>query len=381
MPVPSSRWTPARRWATDGRRPAARPVRTLIVLASAAVLLAACGGEEKAAAPEIRPVRTVTVVSRAAGDTVTLTGQVEAQNEASYGFRIGGRIIERRVNVGDRITAGQVLARLDPQNEQNAVRQAEAALSAANAQLSQTRNAYDRQRQLLARGFTPRAQYEAAEKAFLTSRSQVENAEAQLKIANDRLGYTELRADAPGTVTARRAEPGEVVQPGQTVVEVARQDGRDAVFEVPAQVLNSLPENAPVTVSLVDNAAVTASARVREIAPQADPVTRTFRVRMGLTNPPEAMRLGTTVSGRISTGEGSAIEVPASALTRLDGKPAVWVVDPSEHTVALRTVEVLRFSPATAAIASGLSPGEVVVTAGVQALHPGQKVRLLEGGA
>ncbi|MCG5235692.1 efflux RND transporter periplasmic adaptor subunit [Xanthobacter oligotrophicus] len=347
------------------------------VLLGSALLLAGCGEAPEAKVPEPRPVRTVLATSRAASDAVTLTGQVEAQNEATYGFRIGGRIIERLVNVGDQVKPGQVLARLDPQDEQNALRSAQAALSAANANLSQTRNQYERQRQLLARGFTPRAQYEQAEQAFLNARSQVEDTEARLRMAEDRLGFTDLKADSAGVVTQRRAEPGEVVQAGQPVVEVARRDGRDAVFEVPAALLTSLPGDPEVEVTLSGDPAVRAIGRVREVAPQADPVTRTFRVRVGLIDPPEGLRLGTTVIGRVVVDSGPVIEIPASALTRFNDKPAVWVVDPKAQTVSLRNVEVLRFSPATVSVAEGLKPSEIVVTAGVQALHPGQKVRLL----
>ncbi|MFS8037499.1 efflux RND transporter periplasmic adaptor subunit [Xanthobacter sp. AM11] len=348
------------------------------LLLATVLALAGCGAEPEAKAPEPRPVRTVLAANRAAGDAITLTGHVEAQNEATYGFRIGGRVIERLVNVGDRVKPGQVLARLDPQDEQNALRSAQAAVSAANANLSQTRNQYERQRQLLARGFTPRAQYEQAEQAFLNARAQVEDAEARLRIAQDRLGFTELKADSAGVVTERRAEPGEVVQAGQAIVQVARQDGRDGVFEVPAQLLAGLPGDPEIQVSLASDPAVVATGRVREIAPQADPVTRTFRVRVGLIDPPEALRLGTTVTGRVVVDSGPVIEIPASALTRVNDKPAVWVVDPQARTVALRNVEVLRFSPATVAVAGGLQPMEIVVTAGVQALHPGQAVRLLE---
>nr|WP_029005929.1 efflux RND transporter periplasmic adaptor subunit [Azorhizobium doebereinerae] len=347
------------------------------VVAVGSAALAGCDRKPEAAAPEARPVRTVTTAIRPAGDTVSLSGHVEAQNEASYSFRIGGRIIERLVNVGDTVKPGQVLARLDPQNETNALRSAEAALAAAEAQLSQTSNAYDRQRALLERGFTPRAQYELAEQAFRTARSRVDDAQAQLKIAQDRLGFTELKADAAGTVTARRAEPGEVVQPGQSVLQVARQNGRDAVFDVPAALLSALPGDPLIQVSLTGDAAVTAVGRVREVAPQADPVTRTFQVRVGLSDPPEAMRLGTTVTGRVQLDTGPVIELPASALTRVKDQPAVWVVDPASKTVSLRNIQVLRFTPASVTVAEGLKPSEVVVTAGVQALHPGQKVRLL----
>lgn len=122
---------------------------------------------------------------------------------------------------------------------------------------------------------------------------------------------------------------------------------------------------------------MTANGRVREVAPQADPVTRTFEVKVGLDDPPAAMRLGATVTGRLMMDAGPVIEIPATALTQVDRKPAVWVVDPTSKTVSLRNVDVLRFDPAKVAISQGLDTGEIVVTAGVQALHPGQTVRLL----
>jgi RND family efflux transporter MFP subunit len=130
-------------------------------------------------------------------------------------------------------------------------------------------------------------------------------------------------------------------------------------------------------VSLTDDPRVTARGRVREVAPQANPATRTFEVKVGLTDPPEAMLLGATVTGRMEVEAVPVIEVPAAALTKFNQKPAVWIVDPSNLTVSIRNVEVLRFDPASVAVSEGLDIGEVVVTAGVQALHPGQKVRLL----
>jgi RND family efflux transporter MFP subunit len=198
-----------------------------------------------------------------------------------------------------------------------------------------------------------------------------------LKAAHDLVSFTELKADATGVVTATGAEAGEVIQAGQMVVRLARQGGRDAVFDVPAQVLRSAPSDPVITVNLAEDPTVAARGRVREVAPQADPVTRTFEVKVGLADPPEAMRLGATVTGRLTMDAVPVIEVPASALTQADRQPAVWVVDPKSKTVALRNVDVLRFDPAKVAVSRGLDAGEIVVTAGVQALHPGQTVRLL----
>ncbi|MEK1887329.1 MAG: efflux RND transporter periplasmic adaptor subunit [Phyllobacterium sp.] len=357
-----------------------RRVRALCALCGflmAGPMLAGCRDEPEEAAPLIRPVRTVTVEERKLGDSVSLTGHVEAENQVSFAFRLGGRVIERLVNVGDPVEPGQILAKLDPQNEVSALRTAQANLVAAEGQLVKTRNAFERQEALLRQGFTTRAQYDAAQQAMRAAQSQVDSSQAQLDNAEDRVGFTELHADAAGNVTAVGVEPGEVVQAGQMVLQVARQDGRDAIFDVPAQFLRQAPDTVVVEVALTDDPAVKAKGRVREVAPQADPTTRTFRVRVGLSDTPAAMRLGSTVTGRVTVDSSPEIAIPATALTKFNRQPAVWIVDQEKKTVSTRNVEVLRFDPATVIIAQGLNPGEVVVTAGVQALHDGQEVRLL----
>ncbi|SFK01397.1 RND family efflux transporter, MFP subunit [Methylocapsa palsarum] len=347
------------------------------LLPALALLLAGCKPESEAQAPPPRPVRTITAEKSEVGESVKLTGQILAENEAAVAFRIGGRIIQRLAGVGDHVEPDQILAKLDPQNELNALRSARAALNAAQGKLSQAQNTFQRQETLLARGFTTRVLFDQAEQELRTRRSQVDDAKAQLEIAQDRVSYTQLKANIAGTITARGAESGEVVQPGQMIFQVARKVGWDAVFDVPAQVLRNAPPDPDIVVALTDDPAVTATGRVRQVDPQADPVTRTFRVRVSLTDPPAAMRLGATVTGRMKLDSANAISVPASALTNIDRQPAVWIVDPASMTVSLRTVEVLRFDPGSAIISQGLDGGEIVVTAGIQALHPGQKIRLI----
>jgi RND family efflux transporter MFP subunit len=360
------------------RRRAAYAVGSLGLPLAVALLCAACQRQAEATPPEVRPVRTVTVAKRDVGEVITYTGRIEAEAETRLAFRIGGRMIERSVNVGDRVEAGQVLARLEPHNELNTLRSAQAAVAAAKAQYSEAQQNYERQRFLLAREVASRAQYERAQQTRDTAGAQLDSARAQQKVAEDQVGDTELKADAGGVVIATAAEPGEVVRAGQLIIRVAPKGGRDAVFDVPGQMLRSAPREASVEVRLTDDSNVMTIGRVREVSPQADPVTRTFEVKVGLTDPPAAMRLGMTVTGSVQLDASPAIEVPASALTESDRRPALWVVDPASLTVALRNVDVLRHNPATVAIASGLDTGEIVVTAGVQALHPGQKVRLLE---
>jgi len=302
---------------------------------------------------------------------------VEAEDEVALAFRISGRLLESSGKLGDRVKPGQVMARLESHNELNTLRQAQAGLAAAQGQLTQARNHFERQETLLAQGWTTRANFDVATQAQQTAQSQVDAAEAQLKTAHDLVGFTELKADAPGVITATGPSGGEVVQAGQMIVRLARQDGRDAIFDVPAQVIRSAPSDSQITVSLTDDPAVTAQGRVREVAAQANPATRTFEVKVGLTDPPPAMRLGATVTGRLETDAVPIIEIPATALTRSNQQPAVWIVDPSSRTVSIRNIDVLRFEQANVVVSQGLDAGEVVVTAGVQALHPGQKIRLL----
>ena len=341
------------------------------------ILLPACSQETETSAPEARPVRTVTAERREAGVPITMTGRIEAEDEVALSFRIAGRILESGLKVGDPVKPGQLVARLESQNERNALRSAQAGLAAAQGQLTQARNHHERQETLLAQGWTTRANYDQAQQGLRTAQSQVEAAEAQLKTAHDLVGFTEIIADSPGVVTTLGPSAGEVVQAGQMIVRVARKDGRDAVFDVPAQLIRSAPQNPQISVSLTDDPRVTAVGRVRTVAPQADPVTRTFEVKVGLTDPPPTMRLGATVTGRMETEAISMIELPASALTKHNGTPAVWIVDAPQRTVAIRSVEVARFDQASVVISQGLDTGEIVVTAGVQALHPGQKVRLI----
>lgn len=352
--------------------------RPLLLAAPALVLmLGGCNREEAKDAPPPRPVRTVVVEKGGLGQTIVLTGQIQAEKEVALAFRIGGRIIERAVDTGDRVKPDQVVAKLDPQNELNSLRSARAALAAANARLEQDSNHFDRQETLLQQGWTTRANFDQAQQALRTAQATVDDAKAQVEIAEDRVGYTQLRAGLAGTITRRAAESGEVVQAGQIVFMVARESGWDAVFDVPAQVLRTAPAEADVVISLTDDPGVTTKGRVRQVDPQADPVTRTFKVRVAVNDPPPAMRLGATVSGRMEVDHGHGISLPASALTATEKNPAVWVVNPDSMTVALKPVDILRFDPGTVVLSGGLDGGEIVVTAGVQALHPGQKVRPL----
>lgn len=345
----------------------------------ALTLVAACR-EETAAAPEPpRPVRYVVAQSRAAGETVRLTGEIRAEDSAALAFRASGRMVERNVGVGDTIHTGQLLARLEDTTQRNTVQAAQAELFAAEGELARTETDYQRHAQLLERGFATRQRYDTALQVYRQAQSRVDTARAQLANAKEALAFTALYADAPGVVTTVGAEPGEVVAAGALVFRVARDNGRDAIFDVPERLITNGDGTAEITVALVSDPSAVATGRVREVSPQADPVTRTFQVAVGLSDIPASFRLGSAVTGSVNLASVAATALPATAMTTMDGHPAVFVVDPATSTVDLREVAIGRFDLAEVLITSGLIDGDMVVTAGVQALRPGQKVRLGEG--
>jgi RND family efflux transporter MFP subunit len=350
--------------------------RSIIGLAGVALTFAGCQSED-APPPPVRMVRTVTVQPTPPVADTSFTGHIEAQDQAALSFRIAGRLAERDVAVGATVKEGQVVARLDPENELNELRSAQAALTAAQGLLRKAENQLQRQTHLLARNVTTQADFEAAEQGRRAAQAQVDAAQARVHTAEDIVGFTTLKADATGVVTRIGAEPGEVVPAGRMIAQLARREGRDAVFEVPADRVRTLQPDARVYVSLTGSAPpATVPGRVREVAPQADPVTRTFRVRVGLTDPPASFRLGTAVTGTIRGAQANAIAIPATALTQRDGETGVWVVDPTALTVTLRKLDVLDRDPATALIGKGLAFGDIVVTAGASLLKDGQLVRL-----
>ena len=221
-------------------------------------------------------MRTVTVERHSEGELVSLTGQVRAKDEASLAFRLDGRMIAGLVGVGDVVTAGEVVARLDPQNQQNALRVSQANLQSAEAALTQARLTFGRQEELLKNGWTPRARFDDAQQALQSAQAQVDSARAQLRIAQDQLSYTVLTADGPGAVTATGAQSGEMVHAGQMVVQVARQGGLDAVFDMSEEIMRTGPRDPVVEIALTLDHRVRATGRVRQVAPQADSTTRTF---------------------------------------------------------------------------------------------------------
>jgi membrane fusion protein, multidrug efflux system len=327
--------------------------------------------------PDVRPVRTAVATLHPVGEPVSLTGHIRARAEESLAFRIDGKLIARRIDVGQAVKPGDVVAEIDPLPRQDSLHTAQARLVAAQAVLEEASKNLERQQKLVRHEATTWVQVDAAERTYRTAKAEVDATAAQLHSAEDQLGYTKLRADATGVVIATGAEAGEVVRAGQMIVTVAHQDGADAVFDVPASLMRRVSPDAEISIALSDDPAVHTVGRVREVAPQADPVTRSYRVKVGLTEWPAAMRLGATVTGRTHMRAPGGIELPATSLTSFNNRPAVWVVDPKNHQVSLQPIEVQRQDSEKIVVTRGLDGGELVVSAGVHALRTGQKVRLL----
>ena len=348
-------------------------------MAFALLALGAC--KKKAEPPPVvRPVRSVVVEKRQLGDPAVGTGHLRARDEVNLAFRIGGKIIQRKVGVGDMVEAGQVVALLDAEVERNSRNSAQADLAAARAALDQSEAFEQRQKKLLTDRVISPNEYEIALRQLKTTKAQLDATEARLKSAEEQLSYTELKSNAAGVITEKGAEVGEVVPAGKMVLKVAQQSGRDAVFDVPAQAIrDGLSLGEQVEVWLADNPEIKAAGKVREISPQADPVTRNYEVKVELADPPSGMFLGATVVGRVKLKVDSLIEIPSSALTMIEEKPAIWVVDTKDQCVHRREIAIARYTPDSVIVTDGLNSGERVVTAGVQTLHEGQAVKLLGG--
>lgn len=343
-------------------------------------VFSACSSEAPKA-PEIRPVRTVVVEPKSIDDDRQAVGEIRARVESDLAFRVSGKVVSRTVDVGARVSKGDILARLDEQDYRNKLKSAEADVSSAAATLNEAKGSEERLKQLLSTGATTRANYDAALKNLRASEAKLESSNAALDLARDQLKYTELRADFDGLITAVGAEVGQVVNIGQMVVRLADPSERDAVFNIAESAFRGRPagDRPEVIVALLSNPAVKAEGAVREISPVADPTTRTFQVKVGLRSPPDQLRFGSSVVGRLKISTAPVVVLPGSALLDKAGKPAVWVLRNETMSVSLKPVVVARYETDRVILSEGLVKGDVVVTAGVHRLREGQKVRSMPG--
>ncbi|MGO9172642.1 MAG: efflux RND transporter periplasmic adaptor subunit [Rhodomicrobium sp.] len=336
--------------------------------------------ETVAAGSELIPVRTVVAETSKFTREVRLTGTIQARVQTSLSFRIAGKISSRAAEVGDHVTADQVLATLDARDQNADLDGAKAAVSSAEAVLVQAKANFERQKALLAQGFTPQANYDQARASFESASAQVDAAKASLKSAEEQLSYTKLRAGVDGTIVGRDAEAGEVVQPGKQIFALAQDGPRDAIFDVYEALLRSRPANVQVEITLQANPKVRTTASIREVSPTIDSKSGTVRVKLGLAWTPPEMTLGAAVVGRARLDGDEAIVLPWSALYEWQGGPAVWIVGEGNR-VYPKPVSIEAFATKELVLSGGVTPGEKVVTAGVQFLRPGQEVTVATGGS
>ena len=350
-------------------------MRAIISAAIFAVLLFTAGCKEATAAKEsVRPVLW-SMVEPSPPRSPIAVGTVEPRYKTNLSFRVLGRLIARPVNVGQTVNKGDLVAAIDPTVLKLVVQSAQADLARSQAQLTNASANERRQRTLVALDSASKESLDNAVQIRAGAEASVARAKASLTKAVEQLGYAQLKTDFAGVITAVSADVGQLASVGQTVATVARPDIREAVVDIGPDFPIPLQIGLPFTVSLSMVPMVHVDGRIREIAPQADPMTRTQRVRVVLNDPPDAFRLGATVTARLATGEDATLRVPPSALLIKDGQTFVWVLDAHAGTVSLRKIEVSEDANGIRVI-RGLDAGTRIVTAGVHSLKQGQHVRI-----
>ncbi|MFJ2686037.1 efflux RND transporter periplasmic adaptor subunit [Pseudomonas sp. NPDC087342] len=348
-----------------------------LMLLSAGLLLAACSKEEPPPEP-VRPVLSIEVKSLNQEDLGRFAGSIQARYESNIGFRVPGRIASRNVDVGAEVEKGALLATLDPTDQQNQLRSAEGDLARIQAQFINAQANARRQQALFDRGVGAQAQLDIAQTDLKTTQASLDQAKAAVDQSKDQLNYVQLRTDHKAIVTAWNAEAGQVVTAGQQVVTLAQPDIKEAVIDLPDTLVDQLPTDVVFQVASQLDPSITSTAIIREIEPQAQSATRTRRARLTLTETPPGFRLGTAISVTLSSAIKPRLELPVSALQEVDGKTRIWVIDPQNQTVSPRDVNLISRTDATVVLADGVKSGERVVSAGVNSLKPGQKVKIDE---
>jgi RND family efflux transporter MFP subunit len=345
-----------------------------LAIALVAGALGGCNDHDTILPARAAFVRTEIVQPRDRQSSITLTGEVQARSRADLSFRVSGRVLARYVDVGTHVKAGEVLALLDPAEQEADVDAATAAVLAAESQLRVAKATFERQKTLIASGFTTRTTYDQAQEGLRTAEGALEAAKAQFGTSKDALSYTALRAEANGVVAARSLETGQVVQAAQPVFSLAQDGERDAVFEVYESIFLGTADGRDVSLALVSDAGVMATGHVREVSPAVDARSSTIRVKVSIEDPPAAMTLGNPVAGTVKAKPQRQIALPWRALMASGSRPAVWTVDPATRTAALRPVTVAGYEAGEVLIKAGLEPGERVVVDGGKLLSVGQLV-------
>lgn len=343
---------------------------------SAALVLAGCG-KPPAPPEEIRAVRTVVVEASPVSGRNTYAGEIRPRFESNLGFRVAGKIEQRKVNVGDRVAKGDLLLKLDARDLALTEASSRATVTAQEAQFAVEKADFDRYAKLVETGFISAAEFDRQKTRFAAAQAQLESVRAQARVSGNQTGYAQLAADADGTISAIEAEVGQVVAAGQTVIRLAHAGAMEVAADVPEQLIKDLKTGQPVQILIASLSAEPLPGRIRELAASADPATRTYSLRATIDAPPPGMRLGMTASMRIPNASAPAqIHLPLAAYVQQNGVHGVWVFDPAASAVDFRPVKLIGFDGNEVLIGDGVKVGERVVTAGAPLLSAGQKVKL-----
>ncbi|MFB9983620.1 efflux RND transporter periplasmic adaptor subunit [Mesorhizobium kowhaii] len=349
------------------------PVAGLIV---AALGLAGCSQEKAEVKDIIRPVKVVEIAQAHDTRTLSYSGSVRARTESALAFRVNGKITERLVDIGQHVASGDVLARIDPIDYDLSVKSAQAALDAAERQVETVELARKRAEQLFAKNFAPKSQLEQATLSYDQAVATRDSARSSLDQAKNQAGYTDLKADRDGIVTAVSADVGQVVGSGTPVVTVAVDGEKEVLIAVPEMEIGEFKPGKIVKAGFWSDDALALDGKVREVAGSADPQSRTFAVRVSLPKDSRVL-LGMTASIEASAAnERQLVSIPLSALAEQGSQSIVWTVDRGADTVHARPVKVAKFAADGVRVAEGLKPGDVVVAAGTQFMTENLKVKL-----
>lgn len=346
-----------------------------------AALATGCNEEEGNAEPVIRPVKVIEVAAAEKGRKFEYSGAVKARYEINLAFRVNGKITERPVDIGDRVGPGDILARLDSADYELAVTRAEADLRSASKQVGTLRLFKERAETLYAKNAASKSELEQRTLAYDQALSTEQSAISALEQAKNQVTYTKLHADMAGIVTAVNGEPGQVVGSGTPVVTVAMDGEKEVQVAVPETDIANFAAGAAVKVRFWSQQGTVLDGTVREVAGSADPRSRTFSVRVRIPDDPRVL-LGMTATVEMEVGVGSAgFDIPLSALAEKDGGPVVWLVDRNAGTVLPRSIRLGEFSDDGVMVNEGLSPGDMVVSAGTQFMSDGLKVKISLAGS
>jgi len=361
-------------------------------------LLAACGDKEapaskvsttnaadatalSAANEPVRPVRTITVGAVPLAEAMYLPGEIRARHEQRLGFRVGGKLARRLVDVGDSVRPGQLLAELDSTDVLPAIEAQQSQVEAAHTDVRLQQAELRRVQELREKGFVGAAALERQQAATEAASARLRAAEAQLANARNARAFQSLRADRAGVVVGVDAEAGSVLAAGQTVVRIAQSGEREVLVNVPERSVGQVQRASGFAAVIDALPGKVFSLRLRELAPAADPASRTYAARFTIADKDEAVKLGMSATVQLRFANAAGITVPLSALYTRDAQPRVWVVERASSTVRLVDVTLGPATTEGAVITGGLRAGDIVVTAGANLLLPNQKVRLVESAS